>query len=54
MIDRSRVREALTGPVASIHTPFLRDGEIDEKGLRNMIDHVIDGRKRKHHLDLRG
>ena len=42
MIDRSRVREALTGPVASIHTPFLRDGEIDEKGLQNMIDHVID------------
>ena len=42
MIDRSRVREALTGPVASVHTPFQRDGEIDEKGLRNMIDHVID------------
>ena len=42
MIDRSRVREALTGPVASVHTPFLRDGEIDENGLRNMIDHVID------------
>ena len=42
MIDRSRVREALTGPVASVHTPFLRDGEIDEKGLRSMIDHVID------------
>ena len=42
MIDLSRVREALTGPVASVHTPFLRDGQIDENGLRNMIDHVID------------
>ena len=42
MIDRDRVREALTGPVMSVHTPFLRNGEIDYDGLRNMIDHCID------------
>ncbi len=42
MIDRSQVREALTGPVASVHTPFQRDGEIDEKGLKNFINHAID------------
>ena len=41
MIDRSAVREALTGPVASLKTPFQRDGEIDEKGLKSLIDFSI-------------
>ena len=33
-----RVRAALTGPIASIRTPFSRDGSIDYDGLRRMID----------------
>ncbi|MCZ6679585.1 MAG: dihydrodipicolinate synthase family protein [Candidatus Poribacteria bacterium] len=41
MMDVSETREALTGPVASVHTPFQRDGEIDYKGLGNLIDHCI-------------
>lgn len=40
-MDRDQVREHLTGPIASIHTPFLRDGSIDLAGLRRMIDTVI-------------
>lgn len=36
------VREALTGPVPSISTPFLRDGSIDFAGLRTMIDFYVD------------
>ncbi len=38
MIDHSRVRELLTGPVSSIRTPFLQDGSLDLNGLRNAID----------------
>jgi len=41
MIDRDRVRQALTGPVASVPTPFLRDGSIDFAGLRRFVDFVI-------------
>jgi len=40
---RTRVRYALTGPVASLRTPFSRDGTIDHDGLRSLIDFVIDG-----------
>ena len=50
MADTSRnalsnegIREALTGPVASVRTPFNRDGTIDFDGLRNFIDFVIAG-----------
>ena len=42
MIDRSAVRDALTGPVTSLKPPFQCDGEIDEKGLKNLIDFSID------------
>ena len=42
MIDRSRVREALTGPVTSIRTPFAKDGSVDYDGLRNTLDFNID------------
>ncbi len=38
MIDRTWVKESLTGPVASVRTPFLRDGAIDFDGLRQQID----------------
>ena len=41
MIDRDAVREALTGPIASVRTPFLRNGEVDFNGLRSVIDFNI-------------
>ena len=41
MIDRARVREALTGPISSIRTPFRKDGSVDSDGLRNAIDFNI-------------
>ena len=43
MKSREEVREALTGPVTSIFTPFQRDGSIDYPGLRNFIDFCIAG-----------
>lgn len=43
MIGREQVREALTGPIASIPTLFQRDGSIDFDGLRDFIDFVISG-----------
>ena len=42
MTDLDRIREALTGPITSIRTPFLQNGEIDYEGLRNTIDFNID------------
>ncbi len=42
MIDRAWVRASLTGPVASVHLPFTREGEIDVTGLRDFIDHAIE------------
>jgi len=41
MVDRARVREALTGPISSIRTPFRRDGSVDHAGLRQVIDRNI-------------
>jgi len=35
------VREALTGPVPSVSTPFSRDGDVDIDGLRRMIDFFL-------------
>jgi|ERR1051326_7504447 4-hydroxy-tetrahydrodipicolinate synthase len=40
-LDKIRVRAALTGPIASIRTPFNRDGSIDFDGVRSMIDFHI-------------
>ena len=42
MRGREEIRAKLTGPVASVHVPFLRDGEIDYAGLRNLLDHNIE------------
>ena len=42
-ITREEIRERLTGPVASVKTPFLPDGSIDFAGLRNFVDFVIAG-----------
>jgi len=41
MISHEAVREALTGAVGSVRTPFHRDGTIDWDGLRNTIDFNI-------------
>jgi 4-hydroxy-tetrahydrodipicolinate synthase len=41
MPDRAQIREALTGPITSIRTPFNRDGKVDHDGLRNTIDFNI-------------
>ena len=46
MISREEVREALTGPVSSLKTPFTRDGEIDYPGLRRLIDRNLEGGSR--------
>ena len=42
MIDRDRVREALTGPLTSISTPFNRDGSVDYDSLRRALDFNIE------------
>ncbi len=41
MNDQKGISESLTGPVASVRTPFLRDGSIDFDGLRRQIDFDI-------------
>ena len=41
-----RVRLALTGPLASVRTPFNRDGSIDFAGLRRLIDFTIEAGSR--------
>lgn len=41
MKTNAEVRAALTGPIPSIRTPFTRAGDIDERGLRNMIEFDI-------------
>ena len=43
MISREEVREKLTGPIASLTTPFTSDGEIDYPGLRKLIDGNLEG-----------
>lgn len=42
MKDRSHVRAALTGPVATVRTPFTRDGDIDHGGLARSVDWMIE------------
>jgi len=41
-MTHEEIREALTGPVPSVRTPFNKDGSIDFDSLRNMIDFDID------------
>lgn len=43
MMSREEVRDALTGPIASLKTPFTRDGAIDYHGLRRVIDTNLEG-----------
>ena len=40
-ISREAVREALTGPFGSLHTPFERDGSISRTGLSALLDQTI-------------
>jgi 4-hydroxy-tetrahydrodipicolinate synthase len=42
-MSKEQIMAALSGPVASVATPFNRDGSIDFDGLRNFIDFVIAG-----------
>lgn len=37
----AEIRDALTGPVPSLRTPFTRDGAIDRAALQRQIDAVI-------------
>ncbi len=37
------IQECLTGPIASLKTPFLQDGSIDYPGICNYVDFVIAG-----------
>jgi 4-hydroxy-tetrahydrodipicolinate synthase len=41
-MDRDQIREALTGPITSIRTPFTRESEIDYEGLRSTLDFNIE------------
>jgi 4-hydroxy-tetrahydrodipicolinate synthase len=43
MISREEVRESLTGPVASLSTPFTFDGDVDYAGLRTLVDGNLAG-----------
>jgi 4-hydroxy-tetrahydrodipicolinate synthase len=42
MKDRTEVRAALTGPIATVRTPFLRNGDIDHAGLARSVDWMIE------------
>ena len=43
MKSREEIREALSCPIASVPTLFLKDGSIDLNGLRNFVDFTIAG-----------
>lgn len=43
MMSRAEVREALTGPVASLSTPFTQNGDVDYAGLRKLVDGNLAG-----------
>ena len=42
MKSQAEIREALSGPIPSISTPFLENGDIDYKTLSSMIHFYID------------
>ena len=42
MIDRQKAREALTGPIPSLHTPFTKDGDVDFDGVRAAVEFAVD------------
>lgn len=42
MKDRNEVRAALTGPVGTVRTPFLANGDVDHAGLARSVDRLIE------------
>jgi 4-hydroxy-tetrahydrodipicolinate synthase len=40
-VDSERVRQALTGPIPTLRTPFQRDGSLYLPGLRALIDRLL-------------
>jgi len=42
MITVDQAKKALTGPIASVSTPFNKDGSIDFVSLRNIVDFIIE------------
>ncbi len=40
-MSKTEIRNALTGPIPTLRTPFLKNGEIDYPGLRTMTEFVI-------------
>ena len=46
MVTREDARHALSGPIMSLNTPFLANGDIDYDGARRIIDFTIDAGSR--------
>ena len=42
MRSSQELRSLLSGPVMSVHTPFMRDGAIDYDSLRGLVDRGIE------------
>ncbi|MDW7656962.1 MAG: dihydrodipicolinate synthase family protein [Bacillota bacterium] len=42
MMTHEEVKAALSGPVASVSTPFMQDGSIDWRSLRRMVDFIVE------------
>jgi len=42
VISRDEVRHALTGPIMSLTTPFLENGDIDFEGVRRILEYTIE------------
>ena len=42
MAKQKDLKARIAGPIASIHTPFRRDGSVDQDSLRKHIDFVIE------------
>ncbi|MFA5866038.1 MAG: dihydrodipicolinate synthase family protein [Phycisphaerae bacterium] len=40
--NHDQIKIALAGPIASVQTPFNKDGSISFDGLRRLVDHYID------------
>ena len=40
-MNRDEIRKHLTGPISSVRTPFVKDGSVDYKALREIIEFCI-------------
>jgi 4-hydroxy-tetrahydrodipicolinate synthase len=43
MMDKQQIRQHLTGPIPSMRTPFLENGDVDYDGVRRQVDRAIEG-----------